>query len=69
MRPGKLNVVGALANASASFPHLRIRQLIDNAMTHFKTHMPEVYSGDLFYIPDDILVVALEKYTEDFGRT
>ena len=60
-------VVSAIMTASSQFPHLRVGQLIDNAGDHFKEKHPELYNGDLFYIPDDILILALNRYVEDFG--
>lgn len=61
-------VVSAIMTASAIFPTMRVGQLIDNALNHFKEVQPETYNGDLFYMPDDILVVALNRYVEDFGE-
>jgi len=60
-------VVSAIMTAANVFPHLRVGQLIDNAVVHFKEKHPELYNGDLFYIPDDILVLALNQFVEDFG--
>lgn len=49
--------LGALVTASTMFPKLRLSQLLINA------------AGDhLYYVEDETLAAALEKYVKDYGR-
>ena len=50
--------IQALQRAAAKFPNLRIGQLLDNA----RFHADGAGAGDLFYLSDEHLAEALDRY-------
>jgi hypothetical protein len=65
--PGRVGLVQTLCDAMMAFPHLRLGQLIFNALDCYtvpeNTHM----GRDIFYTPDDIMKSALKNYIEEYS--
>ena len=55
--------IQALQRAVADFPHLRVGQVIENAMLTVPGGIP----ADLFYIGDEALAKALDAYRASAG--
>jgi hypothetical protein len=64
----QVDVLGALADACYAFPHLRVGQLIDNAIETYRgPDGPGIIAQTLFYAEDEFFVKALNWYRETFA--
>lgn len=62
-------VLQALGLAIMEFPHLRVCQLLENAISTYRRAVGMNVPDDLFYIEDEQTVAALEWYVEHYGRS
>lgn len=61
--------VEAIRSGTFVFPHLRVGQLISNAVTTFRLNHPEQWNtDDTYHMPNDLLALAVREYTENFGK-
>jgi hypothetical protein len=60
--------VTALAQALVRLPHLRVGQLIENAVDEYRKNQQLAPKDDFFYIEDQQMADALVWYADNYGR-
>lgn len=55
-------ILGKLAHACFLYPHLRVGQILSNAV---EGHSASNVRGDLYYLDDDLLLHTLREYNKE----
>lgn len=61
-------VIQALYHGLTAFPHLRVGQLMENAVYTYRRDNGHIVPKDHFYIEDEEMAVALYAYIENYSR-
>lgn len=62
-------VIQALGQGLLAFPHLRVGQLIENAVYTYRKDNGHIVPKDHFYIEDEEMTTALYAYIANYQRS
>ena len=63
------NCVATLREAMYVFDHLRVGQVLCNAVTTFRLAHPELWNtDDIYNMPNDLLALAIREYMGSYGK-